>query len=522
MAAANIPLDLSKLKVKELNDFIKKNKIRLVSGLTKQDKIFFIEQTIQRRQERRLNKIKIDISKLRETLVGRRAKEHPELIGYFKNLLDYYRVDIDLSGGFKSGFGGMVSGPFIPSDNGFYNPDFDEVMLELGLFEDIKGAVPSLVMMEDDQNKKMADIVEQKKIQRANKIPKFDLNKPLLRNTTLNKKITKVYTYGDIYELLKPVGPFKDVYSRWEAIHDKQTFVNMMFQILAERSSSIVKARDIIQYFNPTDIRYFLMDILSKSNNQHLRNAKYMIASLEKTASDLYAIGRHTTIKNKGSGQIMDPEHLDRPLVWDQFLGLVFAFIKLLPPPIQLAWAESYLTAFIEGYDLKVCAFPEAVIVFGRSHILGQQAYPSCILGMFYHTLISLYQVLFESNDEVRMRQKEAEEKDPEQKTETVPIGYRRAILTDLLQRFHAENPDDLKEDEVDAMKHLFEAYAKSFPALNDGYDWDELIAEVGSAIEYFGLKRRNKRSTIKKNSKRGCKRKGSKRGCKRRGSKHR
>ena len=279
------------------------------------------------------------------------------------------------------------------------------------------------------------------RIQKANQPFLCDLS------STINRSDC---TFQDVYELLKPGHLEKtDVYHRWEAIYDKQGLINLMFRVSGmDRSIKIDHLLDSIlkhsthPFFYDTDSRF------------------YMIQSLIQTAVDLQTNGPYTTIKNKGDQKLKCPG-ADNELIWKDFMLIVLSFIKTLPISIQISWAENYMTSFIEGYDLKVSEFPNQVVVFGNSLVENKQVYPSCYLGMLYHTLISLYQTLFESHPDIQ----------PELDPSTQKM-IRRNMLSRLLQNcmmeYELEDPEEYKL--------LFKAYALShLPDDNYEYDWEEM-----------------------------------------------
>jgi len=385
-------------------------------------------------------------------------------------------------------------------------------------------------------------------------------------------------SFGQLKAVIEPEKgkPVKDVYTRWEAITDKQAVVDLMTQIVLEHPQKIVKAlkrcltlikqselkyeyqvisfiEEIIRLIkkSPDTIldtlfdtigqekyisadlsrqrnyrlffRIVLICILYNSTHTHLTSTgeknKLMIESILKTADELSRYGPNTTVKLDKEGPILTVRHgRERPIVWYEYMIIVMAFMLLLPPEVQVNWAESYLQSFVEGYDLTIDTFPvrcsyAELPIYGYPLTQGegnQQTYTSCHLGMLYHMLISLYTVLFEGHEPKRSDVLAVQPVLQElQELKKLPPVVITQLVTKYLQLFfpiYEEKyniTDDYTDEQKEQCKREFVDYILSFPFSDGNKDEFETEAtnRVDVSLRYKGVKRqksRRKRTTKK------------------------
>jgi len=316
----------------------------------------------------------------------------------------------------------------------------------------------------------------------------FSLDEPI--------RIYSSVTFGQLREALAPVKEYKDVYTRWGAISNKQAVVNLMLQVILDKfekrdRSPISKkiARSIISlpiiHFFEKDLKNILSNSTHPFLSSKLDKNKRMLETFTATAKYLQVVGPNTTLTLDKGRDIMYPEILlysheqMRPILWSEFINLVMKFIAVLPFSVQTNWAELYVQRFIEGYDLTVEHFPPCAVppIYGSPARPGTQEYTSCHLGMEYHMLIALYDVLFlEHEPKSQLEQPVTQE---EHRAFRLPIVIR--YVQEFQHKFEEEH--DITKDYTDAQKEQFKtectSHILSLGVTEDGYDWLEIINEV-------------------------------------------
>ena len=302
-------------------------------------------------------------------------------------------------------------------------------------------------------------------------------------------------TFGKLREALAPVKEYKDVYTRWAAIANKQSVVDLMAIVIldkfekrdhspfAKKIAKTILSLPVIQ-FMANDLK----NILAHSTHPFLTSRqdknRLMLQTFTATSQYLQRVGPHTTLTLDKGQDIMFPVILQhpheemRPIVWSEFINLVLHFIAVLPYSVQVNWAELYVQNFIEGYDLKVYNFPSCSIppIYGRPARPDSQEYTSCHLGMEYHMLIALYDVLFLGN-----------EPKPQliQPIVTNHRAFRLPIVIRYVKEFQQtfDHENDITEDYSEAQKLELKtectAHILSLGVTEDGYDWLPIINEV-------------------------------------------
>lgn len=329
-------------------------------------------------------------------------------------------------------------------------------------------------------------------------------------------RIYSPVTFGQLRDALVPVKEYKDVYTRWAAIADKQAVVDLMAQVVMDK----VEKRD--RGFNPLktirsllsldvthslegDLKRILVDSKHPFLTSRLSQNKKILETFTATARFIKEVGPNTTLTLDKGRDIMFPAILlekdepRRPILWSEFINLVLCFIVLLPKPIPENWAELYVQSFVEGYDLKVDRFPMCAVppIYGRPARPDTQEYTSCHLGMEYHMLIALYDVLFTGHEPKQLDDTSAVKAVEQQDHRAFRLPIVMKIVQDYLQEFIREN--DSKEEFTEAQKEDFKQKCTikilEKDITKDGYDWRPLINEV---IDGALLGKRIRRKKIK------------------------
>jgi hypothetical protein len=317
----------------------------------------------------------------------------------------------------------------------------------------------------------------------------FSLDEPI--------RIYSSVTFGQLRDALAPVKEYKDVYTRWAAIADKQVVVELMTQVIldklekrdrspiAKKTTRTILSLPVIQFMAKE-----LKNILEHSTHPFLTSKqdknKKILETFTETARFLQGVGPHTTLTLDKGRDIMypvilynRPDEAMRPILWSEFINLVMQFIAVLPFSVQTNWAELYVQRFIEGYDLTVERFPPCVVppIYGRPARPGTQEYTSCHLGMEYHMLIALYDVLFLEHEPKRQHEQPV--------TQEEHRAFRLPIVIRYVQEFQQlfEREHDITKDYTESQKEQFKtectAHILSLGVTEDGYDWLAIINEV-------------------------------------------
>ena len=322
-----------------------------------------------------------------------------------------------------------------------------------------------------------------------NKSATFSLDEPI--------RIYSSVTFGQLRDALAPVKEYKDVYTRWAAIANKQVVVDLMTQVIfdkLEKRDRSATAKNVARTILSLPVIQFmakdLKNILEHSTHPFLTSKqdknRRMLQTFTETAQCLQRVGPHTTLTLEKGRTIMYPVILQypheemRPLVWSEFINLVLHFIALLPFSVQTNWAELYVQSFIEGYDLKVERFPVCAVapIYGRPARPDTQEYTSCHLGMEYHMLIALYDVLFLAHEPKRQLEQPVV-------TQGEHRAFRLPIVIQYVQEFQQtfEDKHDITTEYTAAQKEEFNiectAHILSLGVTEDGYDWLTIINEV-------------------------------------------
>ena len=499
--------EIKEFTVKQLKEYANERGIQIPSGLVREDLIIYLKMIKKRRRTRMKNPFIINPDILY-------TKPYIETL---KLIREYYAIAIDRKDPIYNSNETIRLGIQLE----LIKPR-DEPMDIPSMYQNIKDLVD--ISIQSNQTAQGIRLVTQsKKDTKAVCMDEETMDKHMIRGVPV--------TYRQVRDYLSKSQHSPDVYKRWEFMTDKQAMVNFIYQVLSKAQDGVQLTRLIngfkIQGCITNHFRSFLNSILEKSTHTFLSNKyvfnspiQYMIRSLSQTATDLYEVGPNTTVKNTGQTFLMDPRDMTRPLKWDDFLAMVCLFIKKLPVPLQVNWAESYMTAFIEGYDLKVCSFPRQVLVFGRSLHDGTHEYPSCYLGMLYHTFISLYDILFECYIPPVQEESKEEREERERIIAREQHVSRVKMINQQLSDFQNEylSEQDMKENELftpeqkEHFRQLFTARILSYDFSNDGYDWIPLINEaLDAVVDYLGKKRR-KSNKRKSNKRKSNKRKSNKR----------
>jgi hypothetical protein len=313
----------------------------------------------------------------------------------------------------------------------------------------------------------------------------FSLDEPI--------RIYSSVTFGQLRDALAPVKEYKDVYTRWAAISDKQAVVELMTQVILDKfekrdHSPISKKieRTILSLpvtqFVANDLKHILIHSTHPFLTSNQDKNKRILETFTATARCLQQVGPHTTLSLEKGRDIMypatlynRPDEAMRPILWSEFIMLVMQFIAVLPFSVQTNWAELYVQRFIEGYDLTVERFPLCAVppIYGRPARPDTQEYTSCHLGMEYHMLIALYDVLFLAH----------EPKQPV--TQDEHRAFRLPIVIRYVQEFQQlfEREHDITKDYTETQKEQFKtectAHILSLGVTEDGYDWLAIINEV-------------------------------------------
>ena len=330
-----------------------------------------------------------------------------------------------------------------------------------------------------------------------------------------NKIDLTSYTWGDLRDALKPEGPFHDIYSRWNVIHDKNKVLKIMWDAvhLTPKYDNIsghntldnaYKRISAIIYNFLIPIHFTLSDGVDKNTllykNETVRLA--VLDSLQVTLTTIVDGAPYTTITNKQATQdtpstvLKNPNpDTDEDLLLPFYFSLVALFLDTnFNAEQRQNFYEQYLRAWVEGYDLRLEDFPDRVVTFGDGSPVGQT--PSCYLGVIFQLFIILYSFL------------EDQDKDKKElKREPLEKFSKRQKIINLLQKYEKEN-DDL-DDEVTlktdpkVLKYIaeFKKYAKESikddlipDNEKDKQEWYDVIDEIGDSklIEYdFRAKRR-------------------------------
>lgn len=317
----------------------------------------------------------------------------------------------------------------------------------------------------------------------------FSLDEPI--------RIYSSVTFGQLRDALAPVKEYKDVYTRWAAIANKQVVVELMTQVIfdkLEKRDRSATTKNVARTILSLPVIQFmakdLKNILEHSTHPFLTSKqgknRRMLQTFTETAQCLQRVGPHTTLTLEKGRTIMYPVILQysheemRQLVWSEFINLVMNFIALLPFSVQTNWAELYVQSFIEGYDLTVERFPVCAVspIYGRPARPDTQEYTSCHLGMEYHMLIALYDVLFLGNEPKRQLEQPVV-------TQGELRAFRLPIVIRYVQEFQQtfEGEHDITTEYTAAQKEEFNiectAHILSLKVTEDGYDWLTIINEV-------------------------------------------
>ena len=271
-------------------------------------------------------------------------------------------------------------------------------------------------------------------------------------------------TYRDLYNCLKIKGNFKDIYTRWEVINDKQRLIYIM-------SSPFMK-------IYPDHFFVMIEDLLFSSDcffslNPHKTN--HIIQSMVTTYN--HALQSNPSIKNVGTTALI--YHGGVNLTLTKYFNLLANFIHNLPKEIQIEFAKQYVTAWVEGYDLRLETFPDRVTVFTGviNPVTRKMDSPSCYMGLIYQPLIVLYTILFESHPDC---------------PKFVPIFARRQYISGLLEiyaeRYGDEVEDITKKNDPTLIRYVegFKTYARQKIKHDiEGWEddsWNTLIDEVADS----------------------------------------
>lgn len=539
---ARVHTKIEKMTIKELKELFKDKRIKVPSGFTKEQLIEFLRLVEERRELHRKNPTEVFMFGLADEF-NYESVLSKQLIEWIEDLLDVEMHSFE---------------------------DKLQLLIDMGLVKKSDKKRSEFVKTFEEIRKKLLIALEKKYEslvllkRNMHKTAAFSLDDPIFPKSKVTFRQLK-----DVIEPAKGI-PVKDVYTRWGAITDKQAVIDLMGQIVSDHAHALGKILHKIAsnhdrnrvYGLGSDIlghpdqalailfssqkkvedyatftvgfgwkkeplsHLFLRDtlqfILTSSVHSHLTSMQYknnsMIETIVKTANLLNSVGPYTTVKLDADSPILIPAILvkpgeaRRPLIWDEYLSLVLSFVLLLPPVIQVNWAESYLQSFIEGYDLSIGTFPvctyDQLPVFGRSLIAGGSHYTSCHLGMLYHMLISLNTVLFEGHVEPKRlgATAAAAAADVAPVLHKLPPMVIRQLVTGYLQLFFTEFErehnitEDYTEEQKEQCKREFLAYILSYP-VSEGNE-DEFIVEannmIGESLEWKGVKQRKKTSRRK------------------------
>ena len=509
VAAAVPVIEIEQMNLQQLRQFAKDNHIELPKELKRDAYLNFLKKTLDKLDKRRKHPFRI--TKDEKCLAGRNIKFFILVKNYYNLIMNTTLVSLkqiynrEILLGFLQEIGLVVlEGTSRVKDNRVAAYE-EEILRDI----DIQRAA------KDDINSILAD----DRLKVANRTLDIVMDKRIIPASPI--------TFQQLHDALEPSGPYVSIYTRWEVAADKNRALAYLYQMIIDhdmkskkvpREEAIISLNRRLRTEISSNIQNYMYKFLYESVHPHLTsmyNKSYdMISSLTQTAIDLKGIGPNTTLKNKDGTILLDPRN-NNPIIWTEYMNLIFEFISILPKPLRIQWAEAYLTSFIEGYDLRIDSFPRCaygnIPVFGKPVTPNTQQYPSCILGMTYHMLLSLYQVLFEIHaPKIKVKGKLVLQ--VQAKPVIVARSVRLEEVTRKLARFqnefiernHIGENDDFTEEQKEEFREEFLGYVISTNDVNDDYDWTEIVYEiVDGALEYLGKKRRSSKQSKQSKHKR-------------------
>jgi hypothetical protein len=314
------------------------------------------------------------------------------------------------------------------------------------------------------------------------------------------------HTWGELRDALKPEGPFKDIYTRWDAIRDKNKVLEIMWDSISNNSAAVDELTTMnklvrgdtanIAYHIRTFTHWISMSITDRGvdhNTFLYKNRtvlKNVIDSLTLTIYKVLADSLYTTITNKKSAPGVPSTVLKNPQTGENLLLLFyfnlvqyFLIVNFNAEQTQNFY-EQYLRVWVEGYDLTLEKFPNRVVTYGDTSPMGQT--PSCYLGAIYQLFVVLYSFL--------------EDQDKTKKRKHIPLPLQTFEKTQyigtLLQEYHKIHDKEIEDVELKTdskvVKYVdeFKKYAKARIKDNlirgnkqDKEEWYDVINAIGDTI---------------------------------------
>ena len=307
------------------------------------------------------------------------------------------------------------------------------------------------------------------------------------------------HTWGELRDALKPEGPFKDIYTRWDAIRDKNKVLEIMWDSISNNRAAVDELTTMnklvrgdtanIAYHIRTFTHWISMSITDRGvdhNTFLYKNRtvlKNVIDSLTLTIYKVLADSLYTTITNKKSALGAPSTVLKNPQTGENLLLLFyfnlvqyFLIVNFNAEQTQNFY-EQYLRVWVEGYDLTLEEFPNRVVTYGDTSPMGQT--PSCYLGAIYQLFVVLYSFL-----------------EDQDKTKKLQTFEKTQYIGNLLQEYHKIHDKKIEDVELKTdskvVKYVdkFKKYAKARIKDNlirgnkqDKEEWYDVINAIGDTI---------------------------------------
>jgi hypothetical protein len=308
------------------------------------------------------------------------------------------------------------------------------------------------------------------------------------------------HTWGELRDALKPEGPFKDIYTRWDAIRDKNKVLEIMWDSISNNRAAVDELTTMnklvrgdtanIAYHIRTFTHWISMSITDRGvdhNTFLYKNRtvlKNVIDSLTLTIYKVLADSLYTTITNKKSALGTPSTVLKNPQTGENLLLLFyfnlvqyFLIVNFNAEQTQNFY-EQYLRVWVEGYDLTLEEFPNRVVTYGDASPMGQT--PSCYLGTIYQLFVVLYSFL----------------EDQDKTKKPLQTFEKNQYIGNLLQEYHKIHDKEIEDVELKTdskvVKYVdeFKKYAKARIKDNlirgnkqDKEEWYDVINAIGDTI---------------------------------------